>query len=301
MDKQKHTQSNANDTDFSAQVQSILRQIQKFLKEFWQFIKNTALQIGQALRELWHNFLRSFARWADPRLEPYREHPLGEKKTPSEQKTAITTDTTEEDSIPSEDAVTIKEETYAPAAPTSRDELFALLREAPMSILSSSERKIMTSLFDLDTTAVSDIMTPGHKIVYVPQSEVLGPLVLDKLYRSGFEYFPVVDSRQHIIGTLQTTHLNQLDVKETTTAENLMNPHVYYVRDDYTLSQALRAFLRTGEQLFIATDRYEKTVGLLTFRQLLQFIFGDSLHDDFARDNDRVAVAKRKTHKSSAK
>ena len=32
--------------------------------------------IGRALRDLWRSFLRSFARWADPKLEPYRDKKL---------------------------------------------------------------------------------------------------------------------------------------------------------------------------------------------------------------------------------
>ncbi len=312
MDKQKHTSKpSTGSSDFSAQLLAFLKQVQKFFQEFWHFLKTTTIQIGHALRELWHNFLRSFARWADPKLEPYRAHPLQSSQSMSQASQPAPSSISHQDQpddnrnsaapIAPEPTVTIKEETYTPAAPASRDELFAILREAPMSVLTSSERKTMSALFELEDTPVAEIMTPARKIVYVDQAEVLGPLVLDKLYRSGFDHFPVIDGRQHIIGTLQTARLNQLDVKDSATATSLMNPHVYYVRDDYTLVQALKAFLRTGEQLFIVTDYYEKTVGLLSFQQLLEFLFGTALQDDFSRDDDRIAVAKRKTHKKSAK
>lgn len=236
--------------------------------------------IKKGVRTAWHDFLRSFARWADPRLEPYREHKIDSKDIPERA-----------------EKVVIQEEVYTsaePEPPANREELFALIREAPMNVLNGQERKAMVAVLGLPDVLVSEVMTIEQKMVFVEKDEVLGPLVLDKLYRSGYTYFPVVEGNRRIIGTLQTALLNSLDVKETSKAAEVMDPRVYYIRSDYTLEQALKAFLRTGSQLMMVVDRYEKLVGMLTFRQVMDYLFDEKFTDGFDRDDDRLAVAKRR-------
>lgn len=260
---------------------------QSALKSFWKVLQQIAkkiggflTQIGRSLRELWHNFLRSFARWADPRLEPYRDKP----RTNLEPTSRL-----------SKDTLPIVEETiYTPAGPETREDLFALLREAPMSVLTGRERKAMAAILNLPDVQVSEIMTPKAKMVFVDKYETLGPLVLDRLYKTGFTYFPVVDGNQHVVGTLQTAMLNSLDVKETKQAFNIMDACVFYIRADYSLETALKAFVRTGSQLMLVVDHSEKLVGMLCFAQILDYLFAEKYQDGFDRDDNRAAVAKRR-------
>ncbi len=262
--------------------------LQEVGKKIWQQIVKIGKTIWASLKHLKEVFLRSFAGWVDPKLEPYRERKIGaiEQKAREDGKTVM----------PSEegDSVIISEEIYTPVAPESREDLFALIREMPITVLTSQERKAMAAVLSLPDAKVSEIMTPALKTVFVKQDETMGPLTLDRLYRSGFTYFPVIDNKTHIIGTLHTASLNNLDVRETTTAVKIMTPHVYYIRDDYTLEQALKAFLRTNSQIMLVVDHYEKYMGMLTFGQLMDYLFSEKYVDDFDRDDDRLAVAKRK-------
>lgn len=264
------------------------------LKQIWDKIAHFLQVVWSSLKHLWHSFLRAFAKWSDPKLEPYRT----KEPTPHPEKRTLHSDEGKAEKVAKPRAVVSPQpamiETFIPASPKTREDLFALLREAPMSVLTSNERKAMSAVLNLSDIRVSELMSPATKIVFVDQDETLGPLVLDRLYRSGFTYFPVVDGRQHIIGILPTALLNSLDIKETNTAKEIMDPRVYYIRRDYTIEQALKAFLRTDSQLMLVIDRYEKLAGMLTFAQIMDYLFGEKFDDAFDRDNDRLAVAKRK-------
>ncbi|MBQ9019761.1 CBS domain-containing protein, partial [Candidatus Saccharibacteria bacterium] len=134
---------------------------------------------------------------------------------------------------------------------------------------------------------------PRSDITFVSQDEVLGPLVLDKLYKSGYAHFPVVDARRHVIGLLHTEALNSLEIRETDVAKNFLDPNVYYVRADYSLEQVLAAFLRTNCYFFLVIDKTARLVGMLTYEMLTDYLLGGEIVDDFDRDNDRQAVAQR--------
>lgn len=274
--KVRHKERKAHDA-------SLWQKFLVFLKQLGAGLVGFLSRVARGARNLWHSFLRSFARWADPKLEPYREK--------------IRVNLVKPENENEQGVVSVREEIYAPEAPATRDDLFAILREAPMTVLTSQERKAMTAVLSLPDILVEELMTPKPKMVFVDKYETLGPLVLDRLYKSGFTFFPVVDGNQHIIGTLQTTLLNSLDIKETHQAVDVMDPRVYYIRSDYSLEQALKAFVRTNSQLMLVVDRYEKLVGMLTFSHLLDYLFSENYRDDFDRDDDRLAVAKRKTIK----
>lgn len=136
-------------------------------------------------------------------------------------------------------------------------------------------------------------MLPPSTIVYVRDDEVLGPLTLDRLYKSGHQHFPVINGSERIIGAIHTTALNSLEVKETRTARDIIDSKVYYLRDDYIIEQALAAFLRTNCYFFLVINRHEDIVGMLTYEAFMQHLFG-KVADDFSRDGDKFSVARRK-------
>lgn len=282
--------------EFSRTLRETGQKVGEFARKVWQAILSLFSKTGKSLQNLWHSFLRSFARWADPRLEPYRDKTRPNFEVTEANRSESTPrpiDSSELTQTGPDEAVVV-EQIYNPPAPETREDLFALLREAPMSVLTAAERKAMAAVLSLPGVQVSELMTPATKIVFVNHSEALGPLVLDRLYHSGFTHFPVIEGKNQIVGTLETTLLNSLDVKETRTAKQVMDPRVYYIRSDYSLEQALKAFLRTSSQMMLVVDHYEKLMGMLTFAQLIDYLFSEKFRDDFDRDNDRLAVAKRK-------
>ena len=191
-----------------------------------------------------------------------------------------------------------KLESYRPKrkayCPETLPQLLNVLRRTPKTVLSDEQRDIIAAARNFKDCYVNKLMIPEHKITYVSEKEVLGPLTLDKLYKSGNLHFPVINSRKEIIGILHTDALNSLKIKETDTAANFVDPKVYYVRNDYTLNQALAAFIRTNCYFFLVINSENDIVGLLTYDSLVKYILGGKEPtDDFDRDDDRYSVAHR--------
>ena len=250
------------------EVKSLLQKSGSTLKTFGQRLGQALTQLRQNLRRGWRRFLRRFTRWIDPKLEPYRSKPRS--------KAPATTDQTPE-----------------PYTPVSTAELLALLRRTPDSVLTDRERQNIIAAINFPTAKVSDLMLPRADITYVKEDETLGPLTLDRLYHSGFQHFPVQNAAGKIIGVIHTAALNHLDTKSTPCTADLIDPELYYLRSDYTLAQALAAFLRTNCFFFLVIDRRSQIVGLLTYQMLIEYLLGTVPSDTFERDTDRDAVAQR--------
>lgn len=178
--------------------------------------------------------------------------------------------------------------------PTSKAEILAVIESAPYKVFPKDERRLVEAVLTLKERPVREIMVPKDKIVYVNSNELLGPLVLDQLYRSKLLHFPVKNAKNEVVGAIHTASLNSLEVKESFRAGEILDPNIYYIRDDYTMADALDTFLRNGCHFCLVVNNYGKVVGMVNFSDLSMEIFGDLKIDDFQRDDDSLAVAKRR-------
>lgn len=233
------------------------------LHKIWQAIQKFVSKVRRTWQRFSRKVLTRFTKWIDPRLQPYR------KQTKTNQ-------------------------TIETSVPQTLEEFLELIKAMPKSALTARERGVIATVMTFPERKVTEIMLPKEEITYVKEDEVLGPLTLDRLYRSGFAHFPVINDRREIIGLLHTTALNSLEIRETSRASEILDRNVCYLRDDYTLYQALAAFYRTNCYFFIVVDPFERIVGMLTYQMLADLLLGEAPRDDFDRDSDRTAVAKRK-------
>lgn len=180
-----------------------------------------------------------------------------------------------------------------PYTPKTKKELIELLGRTPKDVLSDEERKVISTAMSFGDKPVRDVMLPKDKMVMVHENDFLGPLMLDKLYKSGSQHFPVVGSSGRVNGLLHTNELNALEIKETDRANKYMDEDVYYIREDHTLEMALAAFLRTNCYFFVVIDRMERVVGQITYEMVAEAMIGKKVQDDFDKDLNILAVAKR--------
>lgn len=180
-----------------------------------------------------------------------------------------------------------------PFSPRSLQELIDTLKRTPTDILSTRERHLIANLMSFTGRRVDSIMIPKHEVPFVRADDFLGPLMLDRLYRSGLDRFPVLNHRDRIVGILPTSALNSLEIKKTDRAKKYLITEVFYLKSNYTLEQAMAAFVRTNNHFFIVINSYQEPVGILTFESFVHFLFGRKPIDDFDQDQNPEAVAKR--------
>lgn len=156
--------------------------------------------------------------------------------------------------------------------PTSTADFIDIMRRTPRSILSTRDRGRIAAIMSFDSRIIGDLMVPKSKMIFVRDNEVLGPLVLDKLYRSGFTNFPVVDTHDKILGVIHTEALNALEIKITSRASKYIDPHVNYLHITDTLEFAVDEIERTNSYYFLVLDGNESLVGFFTTQILLDYL-----------------------------
>lgn len=158
--------------------------------------------------------------------------------------------------------------------PKTLEEFIGVIQRTPKSIVTKHDRERIAAIMSFDEKRVGDLMASKDEIVFVKRDEVLGPLVLDRLYKSGFRSFPVVDGRGKVIGVIHTEALNTLEIKKTDKAEKYMDEKVHYLKMTDSLEYAVEEIEQTDCYYYLVTDAEGGLVGCFTIQMLLEYLVG---------------------------
>ncbi len=176
--------------------------------------------------------------------------------------------------------------------PETTEDLVWLINKLPEEVISKQQRRTMAAAMTFDSKLVKEVMTPKNEVIIIHENDFMGPLTLSRLYQSGLSHFPVVGARGEIVGLIHTKTLFSLSVKETDRASAFLDKNVYFMSENYTLKEALLAFIRTSCYFFIVVDDHGKVTGLMSFDKLIKMIVGDLPETDFDMDQDLMSVVK---------
>ena len=176
--------------------------------------------------------------------------------------------------------------------PETTEDLVWLINKLPEEVISKQQRRTMAAAMSFDNKLVKEVMTPKNEVIIIHENDFMGPLTLSRLYQSGLSHFPVVGARGEIVGLIHTKTLFSLSVKETDRASAFLDKNVYFMSENYTLKEALLAFIRTSCYFFIVVDDHGKVTGLMSFHKLIEMIVGNLPESDFDMDQNLMSVVK---------
>ncbi len=175
---------------------------------------------------------------------------------------------------------------------TTRSELSNMLNTVTPSNtdLSSDELRILKHSLEFGEKTVYDIMTPRSVVVSVKEDDVLSPVLLDELHKSGHSRFPVLPTdSDHKAGILYTKDLH--DLKRHMVVGELMHKPVRYVNENRELDHVLQAFIRTKQHMFLVVNEFAEVTGLVTIEDVVEQVLGKPIVDEFDKYDSMRDVA----------
>ena len=174
---------------------------------------------------------------------------------------------------------------------SSREELDHLVQQSA-GVLSLDEKKLIASTLHFNQKTVEEVMTPRGVVDTVARGEVVGPLLLDQLHRTGHSRFPVTDGdMDHIIGILHVRDILALDNKKSHYTETAMEKKVYFINQNQKLERALAAFIKTRHHMFVVVNDHRETAGIITLEDVIEALLGRKILDEFDVIDDLRALA----------
>lgn len=186
---------------------------------------------------MWERFMKKFVAWLDPKLNKHR------KPAPK-------------------------------YTPQTLADFIDVMRRTPKSVLSARDREKISAVMSFSNRQVKDVMINKANMVFVYEKDFLGPLTLDRLYKSGFLHFPVVDNKEHVKGVIHTDALNTLEIKKTDRAEKYLDKNFQYLYEDDSLDVVIEKLRKTGCFYFLVLNKKEELAGFFTLELLLDYLIG---------------------------
>ena len=155
----------------------------------------------------------------------------------------------------------------------SKEELFYLLDNS--KLLLEDEMLLLRASFDFKSLLIKDIMVPLEEAVTIRGDELLGPLVINELHKTKHTIFPVMRNEDEVIGLLNLVDVTKVNSEtKSLRAIDLMKEDVFFVGQDKNLEEALGAFLRSHQHLFIVVNKSKKAIGLVCLEDIIERLLG---------------------------
>lgn len=155
--------------------------------------------------------------------------------------------------------------------------------------ITKQELDIAVHALQFGDKKVADIMTPKRAMKTVSSVDMIGPVLMGELHKSGHTRFPVYkDNPGNIVGMLYLHDV--VAAKAGGFVKDVMKPKVYYVHEKHNLAGVFSAFLKTKHHLYLVVNNFEEIIGLITIEDILEQILGKQIVDEFDQYDDIRAV-----------
>lgn len=174
-----------------------------------------------------------------------------------------------------------------------KDDLLEMINRQKVQIdnrITKEELEIAVHALTFGGKKVAEVMTPRRMIKTVAAHDLVGPVLMDELHKSGHSRFPVhQDKADNIVGVLYL--YEAVDAKAGGFVKDIMNSRVRYVHEQAPLHDVLHIFLKTHQHLCVVVNDFEELVGVVTLEDVLEEIIGKQIMDEFDKYDDLRAVA----------
>ena len=178
---------------------------------------------------------------------------------------------------------------------SSREELRKAVSEAGI-VIPQQQQRMLTSLLDLESVTVEDIMIPRNEIASIDVDDDWDT-ILEMLRTTPHTRLPVCEQNlDNIVGILHMKKVAHALVHGEVSREVLRSMarerEAYFVPAGTSLSTQLQNFQCDRRRIALVVDEYGDILGLVTLEDILEEIVGEftsdpsSLHKDIHRDTD---------------
>lgn len=186
--------------------------------------------------------------------------------------------------------------------PITREELIAttLLGE-DVGVIDEQESDIIENTLMLNKSKIGDILTPRSVVFAFDKNTP----IKDVINRPGVQKFsriPIYEgSIDNIVGMVRSKQIFYSAIFEKeSTLEELMTP-IFSINENIPVSYALDMFIKRREHLFVVTDSYEQTEGIVTLEDCVETLLGVEIMDEVDTTEDMQRLAKIRSKKKKAR
>ncbi len=177
----------------------------------------------------------------------------------------------------------------------SKEELLqSMLLSEDDGIIDEKESDVIENILNLDNIKVSEVLTPRSVVFALDESMSIKDVIDTKPAIFKFSRIPVYKgSLEEVTGIVLTKKIFKQALKDDTVSLATIKKDIFSINENVPVSKALDLFISKKDHMFLVTDNYDQTDGILTLEDCVETILGVEIMDESDTTDDMRALAKR--------
>jgi len=179
-----------------------------------------------------------------------------------------------------------------PNSLTKEELLESMLQSEDEGVIDEKESDVIENILNLDNIKVSEVLTPRSVVFGLDDSmTVRESLQRDELNK--FSRFPVYrDSIEEVTGIVMTKDILRQALKDDSVKLSALKEEMFVLNENIPVSKALDLFIQKKYHMFLVTDSYDQTEGIITLEDCVETILGVEIVDESDTTEDMRELAK---------
>jgi len=178
---------------------------------------------------------------------------------------------------------------------TKEELLESMLMSEDEGVIDEQESDVIENILNLDNIKVCEVLTPRSVIFALDESMSIKDVIANKDAIFKFSRIPVYkDSIEEVTGIVLTKKIFKQALDDDSVSLREIKKEIFAINENIPVSKALDLFITKKEHMFLVTDNYDQTDGIITLEDCVETILGVEIMDESDTTEDMRELAKRK-------
>lgn len=160
-------------------------------------------------------------------------------------------------------------------------------------VIDEKESYIIESVLKLEDMKVADILTPRSVVFALDETMTIREVMAEEEEIFNFSRIPIYNETiDHVTGLVLTKQLFKESLKDDTVTLASIKKDIFSINENIPVAKALDLFINKKEHMFLVTDSYDQTEGIVTLEDCVETVLGIEIVDESDTVDDMRQLAK---------
>lgn len=178
----------------------------------------------------------------------------------------------------------------------TRDELLeSMLLSEGDGVIDEKESDFIENVLRLDEVKVKDILTPRSVVFALDETMTIKEVMSSQSSIFKFSRIPIYSqSIENVTGLVLTKKIFQQTLIDDSVTLKSIKKDIFSINENVPVSKALDLFIGKKDHMFLVTDSYDQTEGIVTLEDCVETVLGVEIMDESDTIEDMRQLAKLK-------
>ena len=178
---------------------------------------------------------------------------------------------------------------------TKEELLESMLISEDEGVIDEKESDVIENILNLNKIKVGEVSTPRSVVFALDETKTIKEIIDTQENIFKFSRIPTYQhSRENITGIILTKHFFKQALKDDSVTVSKLKKKIFSINENIPVSKALDLFIVKKEHMFLVTDNYDQTEGIITLEDCVETILGFEIVDESDSTVDMRELAKMK-------